>query len=138
MSIGIVIAALSLGGGEVGARAFLLVLMVPGAAFATRCLVRAPKGSVSIEPEGVRIVGLVRTRLVPLAEAKMFRPQFSQTPMVRLTRVEGRVYPLWVTQRGIAGRATKRNRERLTQLSDELNGALAGAKGVPVERVTTA
>jgi hypothetical protein len=117
--------------GSLGARVFCSVVLLPVGVVGARCAIRATRASVTVGPDGVAIVGLMRSRQVPLSEVDRFVADFNGSysqSCVTLARVRGRRYPLWVTSRGIASVATSRTRERLSQLSAELNAALAEAK----------
>lgn len=132
IGLGLVAVACVVGHGELGARVFIAAVMGPIGAFAARCAWRAPRGSVSVGRDGIDIVGLVRTRHVPLAEAEEFIVLRNGNPALALRRVRARrPYVLWVTSRGTLNLklATARTRARLTQLCDDLNASLLVAKG---------
>lgn len=132
-SWGLIVAAL-LVDGSVAARIFIAAVLVPIGILSTRIAVRAPKASVTVGGDGVEVVGLLRSRHVPLDEVDRFvveaNASFGQS-CVALARRRGRRYLLWATGRGVASVATARTRERLAQVCDELNGALAEARAAP-------
>jgi hypothetical protein len=130
LAFGLVFAA-AVTHGSLGARIFCAIVLFPVGVVGARCATRAPRAAVTVGPEGVTIVGLMRSRHLPLSEVDRFIAKFdgsySQSCVV-LKRVRGRRYSLWVTSRGITSGATARTRGRLSQLSAELNAALAEAK----------
>ncbi len=133
LALGLVFAA-AVTHGSLGARIFCAIVLFPVGVFGARCAMRAPRAAVTVGPHGVTIVGLTRSRHVPLSEVDRFVAQFDGSysqSCVMLKRVRGRRYSLWVTSRGIASVATARTRGRLSQLSAELNDALAEAKTPP-------
>jgi hypothetical protein len=130
LALGLTVAAV-IGHGDLGARLLVIAVLGPVGVVGARCAIRAPKGSVSIGPEGVDIVGLMRTRHVPLVHAERFLAEHTRQPSVVLVRTHGRRYTLWITNRGLSGFATQRTREHLEKLCDELNGALSAARRGP-------
>lgn len=130
LSWGVIIAAVFVDG-SIGARIFCAVVLIPVGVLSARIMVRAQMGFVAIEPDNVRIAGLVRSRCVPLDEVDSFVVEpsgsFSMS-QVALKRLKGRRYMLWVTGRGITSVPSKRTRERLATVCDELNDTLAAAR----------
>jgi hypothetical protein len=115
-------------GGPVAIRILVAVAMLPVAVLAVRITVRAQKALVTVGPDGVEIVGLLRSRRVPLAEVDRFEVSTFKTSCVFLVPVTGRGYMLWVTSRGIAAVATDRTRARLETLCAEMNAALVDGR----------
>lgn len=130
LSWGVIIAAVFVDG-PIGARIFCAVVLFPVGVLSARIMVRAQMGFVAIGPDSVDIAGLVRSRSVPLDEVDLFVIELDASfgmSQVALKRLKGRRYMLWVTGRGATSVPSKRTRERLVTICDELNDTLAAAR----------